>query len=204
MDIVAGKKNEKMSMDYVMKEGKMRINPQIEKAGRGGGALGGMIYDLKAREMIILMDSGGQKMFMRRAIPQPAATPTKTHSGHEMAPPVATGRTETIAGYTATEYKMTTENGGTAELWLGKGLGTFMSMSGNPMAGRGAPPPGWESFVRDGNFFPLRYVIRDAKGVEEARMEVTKVEKTSVPDSEFSTAGYTELSMPGMGDLFKH
>jgi len=163
----------------------------------------GIIFDLQAREMIILMDMSGQKMFMRRPIPQPTAEQaSQAREGHKVSPPVATGRTEMIAGYQATEYRMTSEKGEAIELWLAKGLGPFMSFSGgNPMmgGGRSAPPPGWESFARDGNAFPMRVVSHGTDGGETMRMEVTKVDKTPVPASLFSTEGYSEFSIPGMG-----
>ena len=162
-----------------------------------------MIMDMQAREMIILMDMEGRKMFMRRPIPQPTAEQTsQVHEGHPMSPPQATGRTETIAGYTATEYRMTGEKGEIIELWLAKGLGPFMSFTGgNPMmgGGRSTPPPGWESFARDGNAFPMRVVTHGKDGGETMRMEVTSVDKTPLPASLFSTDGYTEFSIPGMG-----
>ena len=72
----------------------------------------------------------------------------------------------------------------------------------------GAPPPGWESFVRDGNAFPMRVVSHGTDGGETMRMEVTKVDKSPVPASLCSTEGYSEFSIPGMGgggfNLFKN
>jgi len=209
MDVTSGKKKEKMGMEYVMKNGKMRMEPKMDAKKGGNGAMG-IILDLPAREMIILMDMDGQKMFMRRPIPQPSAEQTaKVKEGHGMSAPVVTGRTEVIAGYTATEYRTTSEKGEVIELWLAKGLGPFMSFTGgNPMGGRGAPPPGWENFARDGNYFPMRVVTHDTGGAETARMEVTSVDKSPVSDSLFTTDGYTEFSIPGMGaggfNPFKH
>lgn len=202
MDITSSKKKEKMGLEYAMKDGKMRMDPQMEEQ-RGRGSVG-IILDMQAKEMIMLMDMNGRKMFMRRPIPQPSAEQTaKVREGHPMSAPEATGRTEMIAGYKATEYRTTTEKGEIVELWLTKGLGPFMSFSGgNPMMGRSAPPAGWESFARDGNFFPMRMVTRDADGTEKMRMEVTSVDKTPLPDSLFSTDGYSEFQIPGMGGGF--
>lgn len=197
MDVTSGRK-EKVGIDYAMKDGKMRMDPQMDARHGGGGV--GIIMNLPGQEMIILMNQGGQKMYMRRPIPQ--ATPQAgQHQGGKMpSPPVKTGRTETIAGYSATEYTTTTEKGEKVEFWLAKGLGPFMSMSGgNPMMGQSQPPAGWETFARDGNAFPMRVVTYDSKGTEIARMEVTKVDKTSLPDSLFSTDGYSEFSIPGFG-----
>ncbi len=205
MDMTAGKKKDKMGINYTMKNGLLRMDMQMPEEGRRGnsGGMGGMIIDMEAREMIILMEMSGRKMFMRRPIPQPTVEQTtKTQeSGHRpMSAPVATGRTEMIAGYKATEYRTTTEKGEVVEMWLAKGLGTFMAFSGgNPMAGRGAAPAGWENFVRDGNLFPMRMVMHDASGEKKMHMEVTSVEKGPVPDSLFSTDGYSEFQMPGFG-----
>jgi hypothetical protein len=209
MDMTSGKKKDKMEMTYSMKEGKLRMDmkaPEGSRSGRGGGGMGGIIFDMKAREMIILMDMEDRKMFMRRPIPQPTQEENGKVSaaGHKMSPPEATGRTEMIAGYKATEYRMTGEKGEVVELWLAKGLGPFMSFSGgNPMAGGGGtPPPGWESFARDGNAFPMRVVTHSKDGAETMKMEVTSVEKTSLPNSLFSTDGYTEFQMPDFGGAF--
>ncbi len=210
MDLTSGKKKDKMTVEYAMKNGKMRMDPKLDEKHGGNGSMG-MILDTQAREMIILMDQGGQKMFMRRPLPQPGSDAmTKAAKEHEMTAPVPTGRTEMIAGYKATEYRTTGSKGEVVELWLASGLGPYMSFTGgNPMGGRGAPPPGWENFARDGNYFPMRVVTHDASGTETARMEVTKVEKVSLPDSLFSTEGFSEFSIPGMGGMggfnpFKH
>jgi hypothetical protein len=202
MKVTASKQKEPIGMDYSMKDGKLRMDVQT---GHSGAGMGGIIFDMPGKQMIILMDAGGRKMFMRRDIPQvtPQANGNVSAAGHQMAPPVATGRTEVIAGQTATEYRMTGEKGEVIEMWLAKGLGPFMSFSGgNPMmGGRGTPPAGWENFARDGNAFPMRVVTHSADGAETMRMEVTSVEKTSLPDSLFSTDGYSEFSIPGMGGM---
>jgi hypothetical protein len=210
MDLSSGKKKDKMTVEYDIKNGKMRMEPQLNEKHAGSGSMG-IIVDPQAREMIILMDHDGQKMFMRRPMPQPGDSAVgHAVKEHQMSAPVPTGRTEVIAGYPATEYRTTSNKGEEVDLWLASGLGPFMSFSGgNPMMGRGTPPPGWENFARDGNYFPMRVVTHDASGAETARMEVTSVEKTSLPDSLFSTEGYTEFSIPGMGGTggfnpFKH
>ncbi|MEO6875058.1 MAG: DUF4412 domain-containing protein [Opitutaceae bacterium] len=205
MRMTAGKKDS-TAIDYSMKDGKIRMDIPKDPSNREAAGMGGIIMDIPHQEMIILIESDGQKMFMRRSLAQTMTKANEqsegTHRGAVGSPPVATGRTEMIAGYPAKEYIYTGEKGNKSELWLASGLGTFMApMSGSPMGGRGgsAAPAGWENFARDGGGFPLRVVTRDAKGVEQARMEVTKIEKTHLPDSLFSTDGYSEFSIPGMG-----
>jgi hypothetical protein len=200
MEMSSDKKKDNMEMEYVMKGDKLRIEPQLHERNGRAGAMG-MIMDMQAREMIILMDMDGRKMFMRRPMPQTVTdNVARNAQEHHVAAPQPTGRTEMIAGYKATEYRTTTDKGEVVELWLAQGFGPFMSMTGgNPMTGRGAPPPGWENFVRDGNYFPMRVVSHDKKGNETMHMEVTRVEKGHVDDSLFSTEGYSEFQMPGFG-----
>lgn len=198
MDVTSAKRKDKdkIGLDYSMKGGKVRMDAKTPDAHAG---MGGIIFDTTAMEMTILIDANGHKMYMRRAIPRPDQTQDNGKAKH-MSAPVKTGRTETIAGYPATEYTVTDENGRKVEMWLAKGLGSFMSFSGgNPMARGGTPPPEWESFVRDGNLFPMRVVSYNKSGKEETRMEVTSVERTSLPDSLFSTDGYQEFNMGGFG-----
>ena len=203
MEITSGKKDAQ-AIDYAIKDGKMRCDIP-KNASRGGGGMGGMIFDFQNQEMIILMEHGGQKNFMRRPFGQmiAAASAHAQAEHHSTAAPVATGRTEMIAGYLATEYKFTGQNGDTHELWLAKGLGTFMFPAAQgPMGGHGAPSPEWAQAAREGGLFPLRVVTRDASGSEKGRMEVTRIEKTALPDSLFSTDGYTEFKIPGFGGGF--
>jgi hypothetical protein len=198
-------------VSYALKEGKLRIDFLKNPSGRdNGGGSGGMIVDLAKHEMIILMEmpdregGGTRKMYMRRPMPQPGETPPggrPTEAG-SISDPVATGRTEVIAGYTATEYKVTGKKGEVTELWLAKGLGSFMFPGAQNPMGRGrlaSASPAWERLVRDGGFFPLRVISRDAGGAEDMRLEVTKIEKTSQPDALFTPEGYTEFQMPGFG-----
>jgi len=66
-------------------------------------------------------------------------------------------------------------------MWLTKDLGAFQAMQQ-----QGQKQKSWEKFLRDNNLFPLKLVEYNAKGGRVAgEMEVTKVEKGSVPDSAF-------------------
>jgi len=70
MEMSSGKKKDKMEMEYIMKNGKLRIEPQMKEGTGRRGEMGGIIMDIEAREMIILMDMDGRKMFMRRRFPR--------------------------------------------------------------------------------------------------------------------------------------
>jgi hypothetical protein len=86
-------------------------------------------------------------------------------------------------------------------MWLAEGLGTFMAFNQNPMGGArgGSTPPAWERALAGKELFPLRVAGKDKAGKESFRMEVTAIEKTSLPDSMFTPpAGYQKLDMGGM------
>ena len=62
----------------------------------------------------------------------------------------------------------------------------------------------WEEALKGKGGFPLRVITRDAKGRDSFKMEATKIEPGSVPDSMFSPpAGYQKFEMPDIGSMFK-
>jgi hypothetical protein len=166
------------SMDMSIKEGYMRMD---FSSSRGSGA---MITDLKNRQIIMLMTQ--QKMYMVRPIPQPdqqGAAPQPR--AQQQASLQKTGVTETILGYECTKYIVTGEKG-TTELWVTDQLGTFFGLAhGGGPGSRPQAPQEWESALKGGNFFPMR-VVTSENGREKFRLEVTSVEKTSLPDSVFA------------------
>ena len=194
-----GKVDMKMTSDgksqaisYQMKGGKIRVEMPGQKA------MGGMIMDPAKRETTVIMDA--QKMYMTMAMPDVAAMATGAKS--ENVKFEKTGEKETILGYSAEKYRVV-DGDTTTEMWLAEGLGTFMmANAGNPMAGGrgGAPAPqGWEKALAGKELFPLRVVGKSKAGRETLRMDVTAIEKKTLPDALFTPpAGYQKLDMGGM------
>jgi hypothetical protein len=199
-----------MEMTYNIKGDKIRM----EMPGQKG--VGGMIMDTSKREMTMIMDE--QKTYMVMALPQAAVDALAKQN--EDVNLEKTSETEKILGYTATKYIVTEKNGAETELWLAEGLGTFASFTNqNPMGrGRAAAPKAWERALEGKELFPLRVVGRekgssradkgksgdkakgkDKSGNETFRMEVTAIDKTTLPDSLFMPpAGYQKFDMGGM------
>ena len=180
-------KNKSQEINYSIKGDKVRIAMPEAKG------MGGMIMDTTKKEMLMIMDE--QKAYMVMALPQAAVDAMAKDA--EDVKLEKTNETEKILGYTATKYIVTSKEG-TTDLWLAEGLGTFMGFNNNPMGGkRQAPPKAWERVLAGKELFPMRVVGKD--GRDTFRMEVTAIEKTSLPDSLFNPPpGYQKFDMGGM------
>jgi hypothetical protein len=186
------------TMNLSLKGGLTRVNVDA----RGSGI--GVIMDPSKQQMTILMEQ--QRAYMVQ--PLPAATVTAAVSDKASGMTLEkSGQTEKILGYDCTKYVAQDKaKNQITELWVTEELGAFMGFGGGggPMGGRGGPAPqGWETLLQGKNFFPMR-VISTANGKEVGRVEVTAVDKKSLPDSLFTVPdGWRDLSamMRGMGGL---
>jgi hypothetical protein len=189
------KDNGSQSIDYSIKEGLMRMDMTTAKGG--GGA---MIMDFKNHQMLILMAQ--QKMYMVQTLPDPAAQKAAAEKAGVSAPAkpsdtklVNTGETETILGYPCTKYLITTSKG-TAAIWATNELGVFGGLFQGGR--RSQAPQEWEAAVKGGGFFPMR-VVSSEGGTEKFRLEVTAVQKESLPDSLFAAPdGWRKFDLSGI------
>ena len=174
-------KNGPQAINLSLKDGNMRTDVDT---GRGSMSA---IFDMKNQQMIILMPQ--QRMYMVRPMAQPstgmpASGQPPATTGAPQATLQDTGVKETILGYECTKFVSTSDKG-TAEIWVTDQLGTFMGLfHGGGLGGRPEAPQAWESALKGRNFFPMRVVSTNSKG--SFRLEVTAVNKASLPDSLFS------------------
>jgi hypothetical protein len=186
-----------MNMDYSLKGQKVRMDMNAE------GNQVAMIMDTAKQEMLMLMPD--QQMYMvmpmKKAIEQAVQK-----AGVGTADVEVTGKTETILGYKCSQI-LVKDKGTVTEAWVAEGLGAFMGMGsgggmGGGMFGGGKPANAakWEEVIKGKGGFPLRVITRDAAGKQVYKMEATKIEAGSLPDSLFvPPAGFQKFSMPGMG-----
>ncbi len=185
-------------MNFSLKGGLTRMDMDAQ------GMSVGVIMDPAKQQMTMLMVQ--QHMYMIRPMATPEA-PAGTSAGK--APEMTlekTSTTEKILGYECVKYVAKDDKGKSTELWLTDQLGSFMGFGsgGGPMGRRGGGgpmPQGWEQLLQGKSLFPMRVVSLDA-GQEVGRMEVTAVEKKSMPDSLFTVpADWQDMSamMRGMG-----
>lgn len=198
MTFVESKRGQTTQMTYAMKDGKIRMEMPTDGKGKGMMPGGAMIMDPAKKEIYVLMDSPemGGKIYMKQGIKDDAGKAAK--KGEAEPTLTASGKTEKILGYVATEFISTTSNGETSSIWLAKGLGSFLFASPDA-GGKGGKSPAWANLLKDGVGFPLRVVVNDKQGKESSRMEVTNIEKATLPASLFSLDGYQEFKMPSFG-----
>jgi len=172
---------------------------------------GTTITDFNKMEMITLMPD--QKMYMVMSLRQ--AMKTGMEQADKTASKTAierTGKTEKILGYTAEQIiSRDTEKGTATEIWVTSELGSFMGMGmgmaggggGGPFAEKKGPASAkWAEALSGLGGFTLRIVNTNKDGKETFRMEATKIEPGSLPDSLFvPPADYKKFEMPDLGSL---
>lgn len=164
-------------MDLKTKDGKIRFDhPEM-------GGMGYAIMDLKAEEMIVVIEA--QRMVMRHSF-------TEEQDQAMTGDLQATGETKRILDYRAEQY-LYSEDGETTELWITDELPGFF-MSPNPSSTEVSPAL---RALLDRNVFLLAATTRDANGRITGKMEVTGIEQTSLDDAEFRAPdGFQEMQMP--------
>jgi Domain of unknown function (DUF4412) len=175
---------------YLVKGQKMRFNTPVRAPG-GGNAY--VIVDSSTKKMISVTDSNKTAMVMDMNN-NPMNPAGGAQAALAAAAPKATvdktGKTDTVAGYSCDVWKATSDNGDHSDLCVAKGI-SFPDFGTKQV---------WTSYLGDG--FPLRAVTTDAAGKEKHRMDVTKIDKKSVDDSQFAVpAGYKTMDM---GDMMKN
>lgn len=186
-----GRETEQL-IDYAVKGALIRLDPRTEEAG--GSAL---LIDTTAHTMVILMPA--QKLYVRLPLRGPAPA-----TGADSAPPpplaateAAPGSAEKFLGLPCTRHVFANDDGSTLESWVTTALGGLAPLGASPLAallGGGAPLSALE---RAGAAFPLKVVVRDARGRETFRFEALQVEPARLPDDLFAVpTDFQPLTLP--------
>ncbi len=202
---ITADKGKAMNLDYSLKGQKIRMNMNAD------GHEVATIMDMGKMEMLMLMAEQHMYMVMPMKKPMEQAM-EKSGAGSGSADVEVTGKTETILGYKCNQI-LVKDKGTVTEMWVAEGLGVFMGlggggggggMFGGGRRGGGANASKWEEALKGKGGFPLRVISRDAAGKQSFKMEATKIEPGSLPDSQFSPPeGYQKFDMPNIGNMFK-
>ncbi len=135
-----------------------------------------LLYDPATNAMTMV--SPAQKSYMAMDFSKPGAPQANTSADNATID--KSGKHETIAGLDCENWTARDPSGKRSEVCIAQGLAFFDMGS---MKGGGG---GLGKEMREKKLFPLRSVEYDAAGKEISRMQVTKVEKKSLEDSEFA------------------
>ncbi len=191
-----------LHLPILMKSGKIRADVPT---GVGGSEQMGHIYgifDSTGKKAYAVMDQQKQAIMIDLNKTgehlQTASSKSPGSTGPTKPPPkvTKTGKTDTVAGYTCELWDITDEGSKATMCIAEEGFSLFHI----PLAGAPAQYA-WMSELMDGKHIPLRVVTFDKAGVEEGRVEITKIDKKSEPAASFEVpAGYKIVTLE---DMFK-
>lgn len=165
------------------KKDKLRFETQMN------GQTSAAIFDPSANKVVMVMDA--QKAYMDMDFSSPSAPQANVDA--KSATAEKTGKKSTIAGIDCEEWKVGDPSGKHSEVCLADGIAFFDLAS---VKSGGASDP-FSKQLRDKKQFPLRSVDFDGTGKEIRRVEVTKIEKKKLDDSQFAVpAGYQKITLP--------
>jgi Domain of unknown function (DUF4412) len=179
------------------KSGKLRAEvPEKLIGARGASMLGAkayVIFDSTAKKIDVVSDAQRQVMVIDltksgEQLKGIGGGPSMPHAGGGSAPQgpptkiTKTGKYDTVAGYKCENWDITREHREGTVCVAQEGISWFsIPMTGIPTEHL------WAVELLDGKHFPLRFVGYGNDGTtEENRVEVTKIDKHSLPDSEFT------------------
>jgi Domain of unknown function (DUF4412) len=189
-----------VSVALLIKDGKLRVDIPEGLAKSGAGPLGanakgyGML-DSAAKKVYVVLDSSKQVIVIDlnkvgeqvKGFTPPAPRPEHGNATPKEAPPkvTKTGKYDTVAGYKCENWDVTSDHREGTVCVVQEGF-SWLSL---PMAALNGVPTEhlWMADLLDGKHFPLRFVGYGPDGVKETRrIEVTKVDKKTLPASDFT------------------
>ena len=184
----------------LIKSGKIRVDiPEgLTKSGAGplgANAKGYGIFDSAAKKIDVVLDSSKQVIVIdlnkvgeqMKGLPAPEpsrSTATRPRPRRRRPKVTKTGKYDTVAGYKCENWDVASDHRQGTVCVAEEGF-SWLSL---PMAALNGVPTEhmWMAELLDGKHFPLRFVGYGPDGVKEtARIEVTKVDKKTLPASDF-------------------
>lgn len=197
IDVVA--KNNKpgatpTNVSVFAKSGKLRMDVPEEMAkGTPFGDKAYVIYDSPAKKIDVVSDaqkqvlvidlnkSGEQFKGFGGGAPHPGMPHGGPANDEKPTKITKTGKYDTVAGYKCEYWDVTSDHKEGTVCIAQQGVSWFrIPMTGIPTTHL------WMTELLDGKHFPLRFIGYEKDGTtEESRIEVTKIDKKTLPDSEF-------------------
>ena len=185
------------AMDWYLKGDKARV-----EMSRDDGQSTVMLFDAKTRTMHMAMP--GQKSYMEISLEGDRGEHLKEVLEKQSVE--RTEKTDRIAGYSCEMWRVTDKDNKRLknDLCVAKGFGKAATFWIDPKEMRRSSQPGWVQQLVEGGGFGLRSIHYDEAGKESSRMEVTSIDKKSLPASLFAfPADWAKQDMSAMQDRMK-
>jgi hypothetical protein len=187
-------------MNVLVKTGKVRF--ELPKAEGRPPTRGYMVINSADKKVIMVNDDQKTAMLfdlskLNAQLGQMGIPTTPQAAATAQTPPkiTRTGHTDTVAGYKCEDYDIATSDGKRARVCVGETGASWFDTVANAASGNLF----WAKGFLDGRKFPLRVVAFEATGVEEGRIEVTKLEKKPLADTLFvPPPGYRTIDLEQM------
>jgi hypothetical protein len=156
---------------------------------------------LPPKKQAVVIDLDKAKSMKMPTLPTAPGRPAAPAPTQPTTPPKIenTGKKDTVAGYQCEVWKITEPDGKHADACLADGI-TWIDLTGFGMQ---SPVIAAAAGLSAINHFPLRLVSYDARNVEQARFEATKIDKKKLDDSRFVVPpGYQIIDMAAMMGAF--
>jgi hypothetical protein len=199
----------------LIKGGKIRVDLPEELAKSGAGALGANakgygIFDSAAKKIDVVLDSSKQVIVidlnkvgeqMKGFTPPPRPEHGNAAPAKEAPPKVTkTGKYDTVAGTRCENWDVASDHREGTVCVAEQGF----SWLNFPMSALNGVPTEhlWMADLLDGKHFPLRFIGYGPDGVKEtARIEVTKIDKKTLPATDFEVP--PSYAVIDIGQMFR-
>lgn len=170
-------------MVFTLKKPKYRVDTIGASPTGSPQPAGSLIFDVPSKKGILMTPE--QKLAMTVSLESLKASASRATSGgptEGAAPPKVekTGKKDVVAGYSCEVWNVS-HDGKKSEACVAEGA-SWLDL---PSFGAPSPSVALAALANEANRFPLRAISYDAKGAEETRMEVVKVDKKKVEDAAF-------------------
>jgi hypothetical protein len=181
------------TMAALIKNGKFRFDlPEKLTEGRAGRMLGPKayaIFDSGAKKLSVVSDARKQVIVIdmnksAEQIKSFGSRPGEPGAAPQGAPPkiTKTGKYETVAGYKCEDWEISGDQREGTVCVAHEGISWFAIPAAVIPSERA-----WMLELFDGKHFPLRFIsYAKTGGAEETRLEITKIDKKTLPDSDFA------------------
>jgi hypothetical protein len=197
-------KQETMSLAIQVKKGMVRFDlpPDLAKQAELSGSayaivnasegkLSGVVDE---RKMIIEVDFKKLEEQIKAMAPKPPGkAPGSAPAPTEPPPKITkTGRMDKVAGFGCEDWQVVTSEGDKATVCVAGAGTSWLNIPALSLPKEAQ----WAAELLDGKHFPLRLIAFNKAGTEEARIELTKLEKKALPESLFQVPqGYQRIDL---------